>query len=90
MDDYIVTTEPVVDYLTRYSGIEPGDLDPKFSRHNVTRLKNVYLKIRYLIDIGCKFVGHGLSKDFRIMSIQQQLFATKKSFPPMIDMKFLL
>lgn len=68
VDDYILTTEPVIDFLTKYSGIEPSDLDPKRSTKHLTRLKNVYVKVRYLIDSGCKFVGHGLAKDFRIIS----------------------
>eukprot|EP01119_Soliformovum_irregulare_P023053 TRINITY_DN7993_c0_g1_i1.p1 TRINITY_DN7993_c0_g1~~TRINITY_DN7993_c0_g1_i1.p1 ORF type:complete len:1121 (+),score=299.23 TRINITY_DN7993_c0_g1_i1:40-3402(+) len=69
IDDYIVTSEPVVDYLTKFSGIQPGDLDPKISKHHVTTLKSVYLKLRYLIDLGCIFLGHGLAKDFRIMNV---------------------
>jgi PAB-dependent poly(A)-specific ribonuclease subunit 2 len=68
VDDYIVTSEPVIDYLTRYSGIQPGDLDPKVSKHHVTTLKAVYLKLRHLVDCECVFVGHGLAKDFRIIS----------------------
>lgn len=52
MDSYIVPAEPVVNYLTRYSGLRPGDLDPAVSRHHVTNMKDAYLKLRYLVDAG--------------------------------------
>jgi len=46
-----------------------GDLDPLLSRYTLTPLKLVYKKLRVLVDRGCVFIGHGLSKDFRIMSM---------------------
>ncbi|RHY34661.1 hypothetical protein DYB32_000760 [Aphanomyces invadans] len=69
VDDYILPNEPVVDYLTRFSGLTGEDLDPARSRHPVVSLKTAYMKLRYLVDAGCLFVGHGLHKDFRIVNI---------------------
>ncbi|KAF9532295.1 ubiquitin carboxyl-terminal hydrolase-domain-containing protein [Crepidotus variabilis] len=69
IDDHIHTSEIIVDYLTEFSGIRFGDLDPIHSRYTLTPSKLVYKKLRYLVDCGCIFIGHGLSKDFRIINI---------------------
>jgi len=52
------------------------------SSHTLVPLKVAYKKLRLLIDLGCIFVGHGLSKDFRIIS--------NASFPLYLFTPFLL
>jgi PAB-dependent poly(A)-specific ribonuclease subunit 2 len=69
IDDYIAIKEPIVDYLTTYSGITAGDLDPRTTRHNLVPLKLAYKKLWVLLNLGCKFLGHGLKQDFRVINI---------------------
>ncbi|CAO3691385.1 unnamed protein product [Rhizopus stolonifer] len=69
IDDYISTTEPVVDYLTEFSGIVASDLDLARSKRTLVPLKMAYKKLRLLVDLGCIFIGHGLNKDFRIINL---------------------
>ena len=68
-DDYVLPTETVVDYNTRFSGVEPDDLDPATSRHDLYRRVVVCMKLRHLVDRGCVLVGHSLQSDFRVLNI---------------------
>ena len=38
-------------------------------RRHLTSSKKAYLKLRFLVDAGCTFVGHGLIKDFHMINI---------------------
>jgi PAB-dependent poly(A)-specific ribonuclease subunit 2 len=69
LDDHVLPREPVVDYLTRFSGIVAQDLDPTQTTHNLISTRSAYLKLRYLQDQGCIFVGHGLRQDFATVNI---------------------
>ena len=71
IDDYITIKDAtIVDYKTQYSGIRPGDLDPRTSLRNLVPLKVAYKKLWLLLNLGCIFVGHGLASDFRKINIQ--------------------
>lgn len=70
IDDYIVHTKPIYDYLTTFSGIEKGDLDPTQSTKTLVTLQTAYRRLWLLLNMGCVFVGHGLKSDFRCINLQ--------------------
>lgn len=70
IDDYIASKEKIHDYLTNYSGIREGDLDPHRSLHNIVPLKIAYKKLWILLNLGCSFLGHSLKMDLRVTNIQ--------------------
>lgn len=83
IDDYISIDEPIDDYLTQYSGLHDGDLSPGRSRYRLVHLKDVYKKLWVLVNLGCSFIGHGLSSDLRIINIhvpEAQLIDTQELF----------
>ncbi|KAF2485463.1 ubiquitin carboxyl-terminal hydrolase-domain-containing protein [Neohortaea acidophila] len=98
MDDYIALDEPVDDYLTQYSGLHDGDLTWGVSKFTLVRLKEVYKKLWVLLNLGCTFIGHGLSSDFRTINIHvpeaqvidtQDLFSLGERSRRKLSLRFL-
>lgn len=69
IDEHVLPGERVVDYLTRFSGIVAEDLDPSKTSHCLISTRTAYLKLRYLMEQGCIFVGHGLRQDFATVNL---------------------
>jgi len=69
IDDHILQCEPVEDFLTRFSGITPADLDARLSTRSLAKPGLISLKLRWLIQRGVKVVGHGLQSDFRTLDL---------------------
>lgn len=98
IDDYIAIDEPIDDYLTQYSGLRNGDLNPETTQFQLVSLKKVYKKLWLLLNLGCKFIGHGLSSDFRTINIHvpesqvidtQDLFSLKARTRRKLSLRFL-
>lgn len=56
IDDHVLPQEPVVDYLTRFSGIVAKDLDPVQSPHHLISTRSAYLKLRFLMERYVPFI----------------------------------
>ncbi|KAK0417247.1 hypothetical protein QR680_012902 [Steinernema hermaphroditum] len=87
IDDYIrIPSCDVHDYLTQFSGIVEGDLNPLTTTRYLTTQKYTYMKILYLIEQKVVFVGHGLDNDFGVL----KLFAPPTQVRDTVHMFYLL
>lgn len=50
IDDHVLPREPVVDYLTRFSGIVEEHLVPEKTPHYLITARHAYLKLRFLLE----------------------------------------
>ncbi|KAJ2818960.1 poly(A)-specific ribonuclease, partial [Coemansia erecta] len=69
IDDYVAISRPIFDLATPYSGIHAGDLTVGASPYKLSTMKEVYKKLRLLVDSNCIIIGHGLKHDFRVCNI---------------------
>ncbi|CAL6028127.1 Exonuclease_family protein [Hexamita inflata] len=66
-DEQCKPTLPIVDHLTQYSGIKPGQLDDKQSQ---IELMEKFFK-KFIVDNKWPLIlGHGLDNDFKCMNIE--------------------
>ncbi|KAH9923912.1 ubiquitin carboxyl-terminal hydrolase-domain-containing protein [Epithele typhae] len=86
IDDHIHTSEIIVDYLTEFSGIKFGDLDPSLSRYTLTPLKVVYKKLRLLVDSGCILSGTAYR---RTSASSVHIFVPQEQVIDTVDLYFL-
>lgn len=83
IDDFVETQEPIVNYLTLYSGIKPGDLNPSVSPYGLVTQQTATRRLWILMNLDCKFVGHALMNDFRTINLQvprEQIIDTLELF----------
>lgn len=80
IDDHVLPKEPVFDYLTRFSGLVPGDLDPKTSPHHLVTARTAYLKLRLLLERYVPFCVHYLSTSHMLISLLSKFLFSEVVF----------
>ena len=52
-DDYVLPAEPIIDYVTRFSGLTSDDLNPTISTHAIISHRAAIMKLRCVIWTMC-------------------------------------
>ncbi|KAF9970024.1 hypothetical protein BGZ73_007397 [Actinomortierella ambigua] len=63
-DELVMPENPIVDYLTQYSGMTPARLEGV-----TTRLAEVQKRFQEIVDYNTILVGHSLENDLRVLKI---------------------
>ncbi|KAJ1721915.1 poly(A)-specific ribonuclease, partial [Coemansia biformis] len=90
-------TEESSDGTCHFSGIHVGDLTLGISPYKLSTMKEVYRKLRLLVDSGSTIIGHGLARDFRVSNIivpasqvrDTMLLFQSPSNPRAVSLRFL-
>ncbi|KAF2073062.1 hypothetical protein CYY_005617 [Polysphondylium violaceum] len=86
LDEFVLPENPILDYLTQYSGITKKTLD------NVTnRVSDIHKKLEKLITSKTILIGHSLENDLKAMKyIHKRVIDTSVLFPTGSSGKFPL
>jgi RNA exonuclease 1 len=67
-DQLVMPENPILDYLTQYSGMTAARLNGV-----TTRLAEVQEKLKSLIDYNTILVGHSLENDMEVLKVNQAI-----------------
>lgn len=73
-DELVMPENPILDYLTQYSGMTAARLNGV-----TTRLAEVQEKLREIVDYNTILVGHSLENDMQVLKVCSIFFSCRET-----------